>query len=92
MSKLARENRLKTKQRKERINNFKKSGGVIANSTIELEFKEVPKEKLSEIRQRHLKQLKKECLKNILIIIISLFISIPLFVYLFTTFFNHIKL
>ena len=90
MSKLARETALKNQQRKERIKNFKKSGGVFANSTMELKFKEVSKEKLEELRQRHLKILHKEKVKNRLILLLSFVIAIPLFIFLVKTFFNQI--
>jgi hypothetical protein len=90
MSKLARETALRNQQRKDRIKNFKKSGGIFTGSTMELEFKEVSKEKLENLRQKYLQKLQKEKIKNRLILLGSISIAIPLFIFLLKTFFNQI--
>jgi len=92
MSKLARETALRNKQRRERINNYKKSAHYYtnSNSTIELKFKEVSKEKLEELKEKYLLKLQKEKTKNRFILFLSICISIPLFAYIVNLFFNQI--
>ena len=60
MSKLARETALRNKQRRERINNYKKNISYYtnSNSTVELKFKEVSKKQLEELKQKYLLKLK----------------------------------
>ena len=92
ISKLARETALRNKQRRERINNYKKNISYYtnSNSTVELKFKEVSKKQLEELKQKYLLKLKKEKTKNNFILLLSICISIPLFVYIVKLFFNQI--
>jgi len=90
MSRLALETALRNQQRKEKIKNFKKSGGVYKNSTIKLEFKKATSEELEVLKIKYLKKLKKEKIKNIIIFLISSLISIPLFIYFSREFISHI--
>lgn len=90
IAKMARGNKQRTAQRKKRIEEYKKRGGSFSNSETELEFKQVSKEKVEEIKERYLKEIKKDKIKNRLLLFVSIIISIPLFYYISILFLNQI--
>lgn len=89
IAKMARENKIQTANRKERLKNYKKKIGTYTDSKIELKFKEVSAEKLEIIKLKIQEKFRKERIKNryqSILIIITILISTYYFVWSINTF------
>lgn len=92
IAKMARENKIQTANRKERLKNYKKKIGTYTDSKIELKFKKVSAEKLEIIKLKIQEKFRKERIKNRFILAFSIIVGLFTFIKLTSMFLNMIKL